>query len=377
MTDSHDRTMLRAAAAIACRAHGAAEPNPTVGCIIEDAEGHRVGEGRTSRFGGPHAEVMALAAAGTSARGGTAWVTLEPCNHHGRTPPCVDAVIRAGLARVVIGMVDPNPIATGGIDRLREAGIRVDIVEDLEEVRRLHDPFRHRLATGRPWVVAKWAETIDGDLIAPAGTSRIISGPRSHALVHRERGRVDAILTGIGTVLADDPRLDPRCSRPRRIPHRVVVDPALQLPVGSRILGEGEGRVILATSESAAERHPERLEALRGRGAEPIVIEMDTMLEPRASFERIPAACWHALLEILSDDFAVGTVMTEAGPGLLRSLFRHRLVDAALVFTAPRRFDPSTGTEPRPRDLLEGGDLEMIWNGLRGEDRVAWWHRRA
>ena len=377
MSDLHDATMLAAAARLALRAHGEAEPNPTVGCIIADADGQRVGAGRTARCGGPHAEIVALARAGNAARNGTAWVTLEPCNHHGRTPPCVDALIKAGIARVVIGMADPNPVAAGGIDRLRAEGIQVQLVSGVEEIRRLHDPFRHRLATGRPWITAKWAETIDGDLVAPDPASRVISGPRSHALVHRERGRVDAILTGIGTILADDPRLDPRSSRPRRIPHRVILDPALQMPAQSRIFEEGTGRVLLATSESAALGHPDRLRALRDRGAEPIILPMDSTLEDHVHFERLSLESWHQLLGTLSKEFEVATLMTEAGPGLLRALFEHRLVDSALVFTSPGRFTPSTGIAPRPRDLLDASDLETIWTGHRGDDRVAWWHRRS
>ena len=376
MNDLQDRQMLAKAAKLAIRGHGEAEPNPTVGCIIANADGLRVGEGRTARCGGPHAEIVALTAAGAAARDGTAWVTLEPCNHHGRTPPCVDALIRAGIARVVIGSIDPNPVAAGGIDRLRKAGIRVDVVEGLEVVGRLHDPFRHRINTGRPWITAKWAETDDGDLVAPDPAFRRISGARSHALVHRERGRVDAILTGIGTILADDPRLDPRCSRPRRLPHRVIFDPALRMPARSRILQEGSGRVLLATSEAAARRDPDRLQGLRDRGVEPIVLPMDLPMDPHVRFQALPLESWQELLERLSEDFEVATVLTEAGPGLLGALFQHRLVDAALVFTSPERFSPSTGTSPRPRDLLEDSDLERIWTGLRGDDRVAWWHRR-
>ena len=223
-SDELDRSRLEHAARLALRGHGEAEPNPSVGCVIADASGRVVSEGRTDRVGGPHAEVVALRGAGKAARGGTAWVTLEPCNHHGRTPPCVDAMIDAGVARIVIGTRDPNPVAAGGLDRLRAAGIEVVLRDDVDSVRRLHASFRHRIGTGRPWVVAKWAETADGDLVAPPGRPRTISSRASHRLVHRERGRVDAILTGIGTVLADDPRLDARVRRPRRRPIRVVVD---------------------------------------------------------------------------------------------------------------------------------------------------------
>lgn len=377
MNESRDRRILARAARLALRSHGEAEPNPTVGCIIADSTGHPVAEGRTARCGNAHAEIVALARAGEDARGGTAWVTLEPCNHHGRTPPCVDALIQAGISRVVIGMTDPNPVAAGGIERLRVAGIHVDLVEGMNEIRRLHDPFHHRISTGRPWLVAKWAETADGDLAAPPGVSPIISGPRSHALVHRVRGRVDAILTGIGTVLADDPRLDPRWSRARRTPHRVVVDPALDMPPNSRMFSEGEGRILIVTSESAAGDHPERLGALHARGAETILLPMGVDLRAPRRFRGLGRDLWLELLQVLGEKHEVSTVMTEAGPGVLRSLFEHGLVDAALVFTAPGRFDPRTGSSPTPRSLLHASKLESIWNGHRGADRVEWWHRGA
>lgn len=375
MIRSRDRMMLARAARLALRAHGEAEPNPTVGCIVHDSNDVRAGEGRTARCGGPHAEVVALREAGASARGGTAWVTLEPCNHHGRTPPCVDALLTAGVRRVVIGTRDPNPVASGGIERLRAAGVVVDVVDDVPEVRRLHDPFRRRIASGRPWVVAKWAETADGDLVAPPDASRVISGTRSHAMMHRERGRVDAILTGIGTVLADDPRLDPRGRRPRRVPRRVVVDPLLELPLSARILESGTSEVMVATSDRIAIARPDRIAALKERGARTVLLPMGNDPGSRADFAKLPPRTWIRLLEILERDHQVSTLMTEAGPGLLRAFFENDLVDAALVFTAPTRFEPSTGTAPRPRDLLADSGLERAWSGRRGEDEASWWHR--
>ncbi len=373
---SRDREMLIRAARLAGRSHGLAEPNPTVGCIVSDAAGRIVGRGRTARTGGPHAEVQALAEAGDAARGGTAWVTLEPCNHHGRTPPCVDAVLAAGIRRLVVGSVDPNPIAAGGIDRLRAAGVEVVLIEDVPEVRRLHAPFLHRVDTGRPWIVAKWAETADGNLTTPPGISPTISGPASHRMVHRERGRVDAILTGIGTVLNDDPLLTPRSPRIRRVPKRVVIDPDLDLPETARILQDQTGGdVLVATAEGGG--RPDRRAALERAGASILDLPMTAAASRSASRlgPRMGIEAWRSLLTTLGRDLEVATVLTEAGPGVLHSLFDHDLVDSALVFTSPRRFDPGPPASPPPRERLAPERFETVWSGRRGDDRVGWWQR--
>ncbi|MAD77934.1 MAG: riboflavin biosynthesis protein RibD [Planctomycetaceae bacterium] len=384
-----DRDFLTRAARLALRGHGDAEPNPSVGCLVADRDGRIVGRGRTRRPGGPHAEVVALGRAGEAARGGTAWVTLEPCNHHGRTPPCVDAVLAAGIARLVVGTVDPNPLAAGGIARLRAAGVDVVVIDDVPAVRRLHASFRHRVATGRPWVVAKWAETADGDLIAPPGTPATISSPASHRLVHRERGRVDAILTGIGTVLADDPRLDPRVIRARRTPCRVVLDPDLALPPTARMLHiPNGGPILVITDETVVGRDPDRADALRDLGVEIMTIPwappgspapVDSPSAGSAGGRlrrRLTGDGCRDLLEALARNHDVATVLTEAGPDVLHALFDHQLVDAALVFTSPRRFEPSTGSPPHPRDRLDDRRFEIVWRGDRGGDAVAWWQRR-
>ena len=375
-----DRDLLSRAARLALRGHGEAEPNPSVGCIVADRDGRIVGRGRTQRCGGLHAEIVALHQARDHARGGTAWVTLEPCNHHGRTPPCVDAILAAGIARLVVGTVDPNPLAAGGIARLRAAGVEVVVMDDVPAVRRLHASFRHRVATGRPWIVAKWAETADGDLVAPPGIPPTISSPASHRLVHRERGRVDAILTGIGTVLADDPRLDPRVRRTRRTPLRVVLDPDLDLPLTARMLQTSKGGPIMAiTDQSAIARDPERAEALRGLGVEIMTIPWggpDSNGAGGRLRRRLTAEGCRHLLEGLARDHEVSTVLTEAGPDVLHGLFDHRLVDAALVFTSSSRFETSTGSAPHPRDRLDDRRFETVWQGVRGGDAVAWWQRR-
>ncbi|MCP4937586.1 MAG: bifunctional diaminohydroxyphosphoribosylaminopyrimidine deaminase/5-amino-6-(5-phosphoribosylamino)uracil reductase RibD, partial [Phycisphaeraceae bacterium] len=263
----HDRSMLERAVRTALRGHGEAEPNPSVGCVIADAAGRVVGEGRTTRPGGPHGEIVALRQAGTAARGGVAWTTLEPCNHHGRTPPCVDALIEAGIARLVVGSVETNEVASGGIARLRDAGIEVEIRSDVDAVRRLHAGFHRRVSTGRPWVVAKWAETFDGALATPPGVSPWISGRRALRMVHRERGRVDAILTGIGTVIADDPRLDARDVRRRRTAKRIVIDPDLQFPADAAMLRTPGGEVVIACRPEAATSNPDAVRGLEAAGA--------------------------------------------------------------------------------------------------------------
>jgi pyrimidine deaminase RibD-like protein len=195
--------VMRRAIELARRGEGSVEPNPMVGAVLVDDRGACLGEGFHERFGGPHAEVHALTRAGEQARGATLYVTLEPCCHHGKTPPCVDALLAAGLRRVVVGMQDPFPlVAGGGIARLRQAGVDVDVGLLEPEVRRLTAPFRKRIETGLPWVHAKWAMTLDGKIASRTGHSRWISSAASRAVVHRLRGRMDAILIGIGTALA-------------------------------------------------------------------------------------------------------------------------------------------------------------------------------
>jgi diaminohydroxyphosphoribosylaminopyrimidine deaminase/5-amino-6-(5-phosphoribosylamino)uracil reductase len=369
--DDLDQCMLERAARIALRGHGDAEPNPAVGCVIANALGRVVAEGRTAICGGPHAEVVALRRAGDAARGGTAWVTLEPCNHHGRTPPCVDALIAAGVRRVVVGVRDPNPVAAGGLDRLRAAGIDVLVRDDVAAVRRVHANFLGRIATGRPWLVAKWAETADGDLIAPPDHSRTISSPASHRMVHRERGRVDAILTGIGTVIADDPRLDVRTRHARRTPRRVVVDRGLALSPEATLFRTPGGAVTVAVDADVLQANPGRAAKLAAAGATFIALPAEDDASDR---RRVSPVALHHLLHTLSREHHVATILTEAGPGLLGDLFDANLVDAALVFTAPWSFDVRTTTAP-PRDRLDRERFEPLWSGHRGGDRVAWWQR--
>ena len=257
-----------------------------VGAVVV-REGRRVGTGYHARFGGPHAEVVALAEAGPAARGATLYVTLEPCCHTGKTPPCTDAIVAAGVARVVAAMRDPFPrVAGGGLLRLREAGLRVDVGLLGEAAARLNAPYLKRLATGLPYVTAKWAMTLDGKTATASGDSRWISNPRSRACVHELRGRMDAILVGIGTALADDPQLTARPPGPRQ-PARVVLDGAARLPVRSRLAQDRARRSRLGRGDRPGPRRPPRV-AGRARLRDPDVSRGRTGPDPAPARRALP-----------------------------------------------------------------------------------------
>lgn len=239
--------MLHRAAHLATRGHGCAEPNPLVGCIITNKDEIVVGEGYHKKFGEEHAEVNALAIAGDEARGGTAFVTLEPCNHQGKTPPCSHALLSAGITRVVIGTEDPHIEARGGADFLQSNGINVEIIHD-DVCRKIIAPYIHRIQSGLPWITCKWAQTSDGCIETPEGDSNWISCKESQQLVHEERGCVDAIVVGIGTVMSDNPTLTVRNSHKSRIPLRVVIDPTLRISPESNILND-EARTLIVHAD--------------------------------------------------------------------------------------------------------------------------------
>ncbi|MFD0206615.1 MULTISPECIES: bifunctional diaminohydroxyphosphoribosylaminopyrimidine deaminase/5-amino-6-(5-phosphoribosylamino)uracil reductase RibD [Saccharothrix] len=260
------------AVAASARVSGTTSPNPPVGCVILDAGGRVVGEGATRPPGGAHAEVVALAEAGPAARGGTAVVTLEPCSHHGRTPPCTGALIEAGVARVVFAVADPNPKAAGGAEVLRAAGVRVEGGLSAEVVERgVLRAWLHYARTGRPHVTWKFAASLDGRVAAGDGSSRWISSPESRAEVHEFRARVDAIVVGTGTVRTDDPRLTARTARPGqdgvRQPLRVVVGMS-DLPPGARVLDDEAETMHLRTHDPDVV-----LGALAARGVVDVLLE--------------------------------------------------------------------------------------------------------
>lgn len=314
-----DLFWMRRALAEARKGRGGAEPNPMVGAVVV-REGRRVGTGYHARFGGPHAEVVALTEAGPAARGATLYVSLEPCCHTGKTPPCTDAIVAAGVARVVAAMRDPFPrVAGGGLVRLREAGIRVDVGLTGAAAARLNAPYLKRLATGMPYVTAKWAMTLDGKTATASGDSRWISNPRSRACVHELRGRMDAILVGIGTALADDPQLTARPPGPRQ-PARIVLDGAARLPVESRLAQTArDARVWIAVTGQAP---VDRLASLAALGCE--ILEFP-------GNGRVPVL---PLLTELSRR-GVTNLLVEGGGQVLGAFLDAGQVDAVDVYIAP------------------------------------------
>lgn len=292
-------------------------PNPRVGCVLVK-DGVVVGEGWHARAGEPHAEPLALAAAGVAARGATAYVTLEPCSHHGRTPPCADALIAAGVARVVAAMADPNPLVAGqGFARLQAAGVETACSLLENEARELNIGFVSRMTRGRPWLRLKTAASLDGKTALTNGVSQWITGPDARRDGHRWRARACAILTGIGTVKDDDPQLTVRDVETTRQPLRVVVDSKLETPLTAKILQGGNVLVAGAIAD------PTRIAALQAAGAEVFV-------QPNAAGKVDLAAL---LVEL--GRRGINEVHAEAGFKLNGSLLREGLVDELLLYLAP------------------------------------------
>jgi len=261
---------MRRALELATSGEGFVEPNPMVGAVVVDPEGRLIGEGYHQQFGGPHAEVHALNQAAGRTEGATLYVTLEPCCHQGKTPPCSQAVIAAGVRRVVVAAADPFPAVAGqGIAQLRAAGIEVELGLLEQEAVALTAPFRKLVQTQRPFVTAKWAMSLDGKLAARTGVSKWISNPHSRKIVHALRGRMDGILVGIGTVLADDPLLTVRPAGIRR-PVRIVLDRQARLPLNSQLVQTLDQAPVLIFAATTAP--PDRVSALRNRGVE--VVEL-------------------------------------------------------------------------------------------------------
>ena len=301
------------------------DPNPNVGCVIVASDGEVVGEGWHERAGEAHAEVRALLQAGERARGATVFVTLEPCSHHGQTPPCSDALVNAGVSRVVCAMQDPNPLVAGnGVSRLQDAGVEVQSGLLEIEARELNRGFITRMEKGRPWVCVKLAVSLDGRTALPSGESKWITSPEARTDVHRLRARSSAILSGIGTVLADDPQLNARCENAGiRQPLRVIADSSLRLPVQAKVIsrdGDLAGATLVyhcaGTVESAAQ--------LEARGVRVM---------------QLAAAGAHLSLEAVLDDLGqqgVNFVLVEAGASLNGALLEAGLVDELVVYQASK-----------------------------------------
>lgn len=318
------------ALALAHQAIGLTEPNPRVGCVLTAADGRVLGEGHTQRAGGPHAEIMALQsaqAAGNDLRGATAWVTLEPCSHQGRTGPCCDALVAAGIVRVVASCEDPNPLVAGrGFARLRAAGVQVEIGPGAAQARALNPGFFSRMQRGTPWVRLKAAASLDGTTALSNGVSQWITGEAARTDGHAWRLRATAVLTGIGTVLEDDPRLDVRLVPAPRQPAVALVDSRLDLPPTARLFQPGRPLWIYTASTDAGRRA-----ALEARGAEVIAL---------------PGPHGKVDLSATLHDLAareVNELHVEAGFKLNGSLLRESLVDELLLYLAPTLLGPGQG----------------------------------
>ncbi len=320
-----DEPYMRLALDLAGQRLGTTSPNPTVGAVLV-RQGEVVGQGVTQPVGGPHAEVEAIREAGEKAAGAVLYVTLEPCAHHGRTPPCVDRVLSSGIARVVCAMIDPDARVSGrGVERLRQAGVEVTVGVLEREARRLNAYYVKHRTTGLPFVVLKLAQSLDGRIATASGDSKWITGEAARRRAHGLRSRVDAVLVGAGTVVADDPMLTVRMVEGRD-PARIVVDSALRIPEKARILGPG--RVIVATADRADEGRARRL---RERGAE---VWRFPGADGRVDLRALVA-------ELGRKDFL--SVMIEGGGQVAASALRAGLVDQVQVFIAPRLIGAGVG----------------------------------
>jgi diaminohydroxyphosphoribosylaminopyrimidine deaminase/5-amino-6-(5-phosphoribosylamino)uracil reductase len=323
---------MRQALALARQSMWITPPNPRVGCVITGPDDEVLGQGHTQATGSAHAEIMALkdaAMKGHDTRGATAWVTLEPCAHHGRTGPCCEALIIAGVGKVVVSLLDPNPLVSGkGLARLRAAGIQVEVGPGAAESRELNLGFFSRMLRGQPWVRMKIAASLDGTTALANGASQWITSTAARTDGHAWRARASAVLTGIGTVLADDPGLDVRLVQTPRQPVRVVIDSQLQTPLKARLLKSG-GPVWIYTASSEAVK----AKALQDAGATVIFMPNE---QPGGKVD---------LAAVLRDlaQREINELHVEAGFKLNGSLVREGLVDEFLIYTAPLLLGPGQG----------------------------------
>ncbi|MEV0417195.1 bifunctional diaminohydroxyphosphoribosylaminopyrimidine deaminase/5-amino-6-(5-phosphoribosylamino)uracil reductase RibD [Streptosporangium canum] len=338
-----DQAHMRRAIELAARGRGTTSPNPVVGCVVLDAAGQVAGEGFHVYAGGPHAEVVALRAAGERARGGTAYVTLEPCDHTGRTGPCALALLEAGIARVVVAVSDPNPAAAGGADRLTRHGVAVTAGVLAAEAERGNAEWLTSVRLGRPHVTWKYAATLDGRSAAADGTSQWITSPESRADVHRLRGEADAIIAGIGTVLADDPRLTVRRPPGDGAPADGPGLPAGRTGTDARPPGDGAPapRPLLRVVVDSDARTPLTARVLDGPAPTLVAVAADAdadALASRAEVVRLARRPYGidlaGLLAELHRRQIVG-VLLEGGPTLAGSFLKEGLIDRVVGYLAP------------------------------------------
>ncbi len=346
-----DAWLMRRALELAQRGQGAVEPNPMVGCVI--ARGAEIiAEGWHRAFGGPHAEIEALRMAGARAAGATLYVTLEPCCHHGKTPPCSEAVVDSAVTRVVIAQRDPFPkVDGGGITQLQAAGLDVAVGVLEDDARRINAPYLKLVETGRPWIISKWAMTLDGKIATHTGSSQWISGEASRAIVHQLRGRVDAVLVGRETARLDDPQLTARPPGPRTA-LRVVADTQASLSLESQLVRTaGDVPVLVAVGNTADEA---RRQQLTDAGCEVFACPGDTRAE------RLDA------LFVELGRRRATNVLVEGGGRLLGSLLDANAIDEVHVFIAPKLVGGHTAAGP-----VAGEGIPQMADALR-LDRPVW-----
>jgi len=353
-----DTAAMGRALELAQRGLATTHPNPRVGCVIAKRE-RILAEAWHARAGEPHAEVLALRAAGSAAAGATVYVTLEPCSHHGRTPPCANALIDAKVARVVFAVGDPDPRVNGqGGEALRRANITVQSGLLQAAAEELNAGFIKRMQLGRPWVRIKSAMSLDGRTALASGASQWITGEEARDDVQRWRARSAAILTGVGTLLADDPRLNVRAPEIPFQPLRVVMDSLLRTPPGSRLFDTAGDVLISTTADFAAPETIARAAALEKRGA-----RIECM-------SRTPRTDLPAMLARLAE-LEVNEVLVEAGPTLSGELVRQSLVDELLIYVAPRLLGPQARPLfdlPVIEDLTDAQRFEIVETCALGSD---------
>lgn len=354
-----DQEFMRLAVNAAKNGLGLVEPNPMVGCVIV-ADDEVIGIGWHEKFGGPHAEINAINSVKSDLKhkiaGATAFVSLEPCSHQGKTGPCCDALIAAKIARVVVAVVDPNPNVSGqGIDRLRAAGIEVVDGVLAEEAQQVLAPYLKRTQTGLPWIIAKWAMTIDGRIATASGDSKWISNEKSRKRVHELRRRVDVVLVGIGTTLADNPMLNPRPAGPRTV-SRVVVDSAVRIPLDSKIVSTAnEFPTLVAVDGDQAETQKDKIAALRSAGCE--IWQSDLGQKPN---DRLLGLLGH-----LASNGATN-VMVEGGSQILGALNDLAQIDEVHLFTGAKllggenALSPVGGVGPSLMDVATEMQLQRV-----------------
>jgi diaminohydroxyphosphoribosylaminopyrimidine deaminase/5-amino-6-(5-phosphoribosylamino)uracil reductase len=345
-TDQH---YMQLALDLARKGQGWVEPNPMVGCVIVK-RGKIVGQGFHRKFGGPHAEPNALKAAGKAARGATVYVSLEPCSHVGKTPPCTDALIRAGVKRVVAAMRDPNPLVAGkGLRRLRAAGIDVSAGLLRDRAATLNAPFIAYHTENRPYVILKWAQSIDGKIATRTGDSKWITSIHSRKAAHALRARVDAVLVGVGTVLADNPDLTARHAQPRRVAARVVLDTRLRTPLAAKLVRPArEIPTLIATAPSRTSKPHSRGRAKRRLALERAGCEVIEVRATKSGLS-IPAVLKELRVREMTN------VLVEGGGRVLGAFLEQHLADEIRVFVAPCLI----GGEAAPGPLRHRGPMTV------------------